>query len=106
MPSGFACAPRRIPWSVPVGPAVVLERGEPFANEAQASADVGDGERRPVREVAFGRGAVPGEVAKGELTERVLPVRPTGFRHAIGEQRVRVLVPVRTTAADEKVQLE
>jgi hypothetical protein len=49
---------------VPEGAPVVGERVEPVAELVRAGAYVGEGERGPVGKVAFGCGAVSGEVAR------------------------------------------
>ena len=66
------------PGGVPEGAPVVLERVEPVTHLPQAGAHVGEGERRPVGEVPFGRRAVPGEVAQGELGQGLGPPEPRG----------------------------
>jgi len=73
-----------IPGGVPVGAPVVLERVELIAHLLQAGAHVGEGERCPVGEVSFGRRAMPGEVAQGELGQGLGPVEPAWCRHALG----------------------
>ena len=61
---------------VPVRAAVVLERLEPARCAGDALAHVGEGQRRPVGEVARCGGPVRGEVAQGELDERLLALQP------------------------------
>ena len=90
---------------VPEGAPVVLERVELITHLLQAGAHVGEGERRPVGEVPFGRRAVPGEVAQGELGQRLGPLEPARCRHPLAHQRVGVLAVDDASAADQPAQL-
>ena len=62
-----------------------------IADLVQAGTNVGEGEGGPVGEVAFGRGAVPGEVAQGKLGQGFDAVEPPRCRHAFGHEGVGVL---------------
>ena len=83
----------------------MLERAELVTDLLQAGAHVGEGERRPVGEVAFGRRAVPGEVAQGELGQGLGPPEPAWRRHAFFHERVGVLAAGDWPAADQALQL-
>ena len=91
---------------VPEGAAIVVERLEPITHLLQAGAHVVQGERRPVRQVPFGRRAVPGEIAQRDLGQRLGPAEPARCRHALGQQRVAVLAVDEASAADQPVQLD
>jgi len=106
VPGGLPPTAWRVGGGVPEGAAVVLERCETFAGDAETTAGVADGDRRPVREIALGGGPVPGEVPQRQLGERLVAIQPAGVRHPLGVRRVRVLVTERTAAADDPVQLE
>ena len=83
----------------------MLEGAELVADLLQAGAHVGEGERRPVGKVAFGRRAVPGEVAQGELGQGLGPPEPAWCPHAFVHERVGVLAAGHRSAADQPVQL-
>ncbi len=83
----------------------MLERVEPVTHLLQAGAHAGEGERRPVGEVPFGRRAVPGEVAQGELGQGLGPPWPAWCRRAFVHERVGVLAVVDSSAADQPVHL-
>lgn len=90
---------------VPEGAPVVLERVELLADLAQPGANVGEGQRRPVGEVAFGGWAVPGDVAQREFGQCLGSVEPPGCRHALLHERIGVLAVGWASAADQPVQL-
>ena len=83
----------------------MLERVEPITHLLQAGVHIGEGECRPVGEVPFGRRAVPGEVAQGELGQGLGPPGPAWCRHAFVHERVGVLAVGDSSAADQPVQL-
>ena len=94
---GIGAVPERAP--------VVLERRESIGRGLDATARVGEGERRPVAQVLRGRGTVPGDVARRDLRERLVAVEPARTGRAFGDQRVGVLAFHDRSAAEQRLGL-